>query len=242
MSKRRIGLSNPRAHWLAAIVLLLVILLFISGMNQTVNNLRMVWSVSDEHEGVGELVATARACQTFVARYDDLNRIDVMLADYNRRNSGPFIFYLRNAIDDEQNIASLTQDASTVKGTAYYSFEFAPLPDSAGRSLVFCLEAPQAELHNSITIAGVLRDTYAGGQAVFRDMWGADAGVQDLDFRLGYDLAFGNKLIVLTDRLTQYKPFICGDWRFYALLGIVYLALLVKLISKFAQPPADPEG
>jgi hypothetical protein len=190
---------------------------------------------------VGDLVATARVCQTFVARYDGLSEIRVRLDNRGRESDEPFYFYLRPAPDAAEDIVSLTGSASDVNNNTYYTLEFPSIKDSAGRSYAFCLEAPKAPLDKSITAIGLLDDWYPEGEAVFRDMWGEAGGVQDLDFYLGYRLSLWNTLRVLPKRLAASKPFLCGRWWFYALLGLAYLVLLYKMLVKSILP-LDADG
>ena len=190
--------------------------------------------------GLGNLVATSRACQTFVAQYDGLSQIRILLYDYGRKNSGPFYFYLRKAPDAAENIVSLTDDASEVDNNVHHTFEFPPIKDSAGRSYAFCLEAPEAPLDSSITAKGFWDDWYPEGEAVLRDMWGGDVGVQDLDFHLGYRLSLWDKLRILSERLVANKPFLCGARWFYVVLGVTYLVLLYGLFVK-VMPAGNPD-
>jgi hypothetical protein len=219
-------------RWVGALVLMVPILAF--GLN-VLNSTSVVISLSVEGVGerrrMGELVATSRACQTFVAQYDDLFRVQVKLADLERQNNGPFYFRLRAISNPPQDILTLTHDASDVVNRAYHTFEFPPIHDSAGRSYRFCLEAPEAELLNSIAIVGTLEDTYPHGKATFRDMW--TWGAQDLDFRLGYEFSMMDKLAILSKRLSAYKPFAFGAQWFYALLGMAYLGLLYLAFFHF---------
>jgi hypothetical protein len=226
-------------RYLTALLLLgLVVLLGLIGVNKTLND-PTAGPPKGTYEGVGELVATSRACQTFVAQYDGLTRVEAKLDDMGRRNKGSFTFTLRTAPDAEDDIVSLTYDASTVRGTVYHAFAFAPIGDSAGQTYTFCLEAPQAELVSSITVIGTLEDTYPEGKALFRDMWGQKAGVQDLDFHLGYQLSLWGKLTVLADRLAANKPTLCGSPWFYAFLGVAYLALLYATLVRSVPPRED---
>ena len=189
---------------------------------------------------VGELVGSSRVCQTFAAQYSGLSQVEVRLFTYARQNTGPFLFHLRTAPDEPENLVSLTQDASEVEHAMYYAFEFPPISDSAGQVYCFCLEAPEAELHNSITAVGTLEDTYPDGEAVFRSMWGESVGVRDLEFHLGYRPPLPDALSLLWERLDDYKPSALGHWRFYALLGVAYLTLLCLMFARFLPKQQDP--
>ena len=102
---------------------------------------------------MGELAATSRVCQTFVAAHDGLARVEVRLTGRNRKASGPFHFYLRTVPDADHDLVSLTHDAAAVNSNVYHVFRFRPMPGSAGQSYRFCLEAPEADLDSSIAAA-----------------------------------------------------------------------------------------
>ena len=231
-----------RAHLFALAAIAVVLLVAFAGVNQMVSPFKSRRLPLGEREDIGELVASSRVCQTFVAEYPGLSRIEVILLDYGRQNTGPFFFHLRSTPDARRDMVTLTHDASSVKNHDYHVFAFPPLADSAGRSYSFCLEAPSAELQNSITALGTLADVYPAGEAIFYEMWGRRAGVHDLDFRLGYTLSFSQKLAALSDRLTAYKPFLCGDGRFYAWLVATCLVLLYLLFLKMVRGSKDVEG
>ena len=181
---------------------------------------------------MGELVATSRVCQSFVAQYDGLTRVEVQLTDQGREASGAFYFHLRTAPDADRALVSLTHDASEVSRDVYHVFDFSPIEGSAGRSYAFCLEAPEAELASSITAIGTSEDWYPEGEANFRDMWVEEGGVPDLDFRLGYRLSLREELAVLSERLVANKPLVCGARWFYAAIGIAYITLLYALLAR----------
>lgn len=191
---------------------------------------------------VGELVGSSLACQTFVAAYNRLTAVDVMMFNYNRENSGPVLFHLRSAPDDAIDLFTLSVDASAVENTPYTRFAFPTLPDSAGQSLAFCLEAPGAELLNSVTVWGVTIDRYPDGRALLPGMWGQAAGVRDLSFRLGYDLPLWQKLALWAERLPQSKPFLCGHLGAYILLGMAYLVLIYVFFSASLRRFMGNEG
>ncbi len=181
-------------------------------------------------EVIGELAASSRVCQSFVARYDGLSRVEVAMFDYGRRNVGPFEFSLRPS-PDAPDIVILVHDASTVKDGTYHIFGFAPIVNSAGRRFYFCLQAPHAELQKAVSAWGFTEDVYPRGEAVFRGMWGQKAGVRDLDFRLGYKPGTGERLSILFQRLVSHAP---GKW-FYVALILAWWAALCIWLYVFVQ-------
>jgi hypothetical protein len=191
---------------------------------------------------MGELVATSRVCQSLIAEYDGLARVEVRLTNQGREASGPFHFDLQGTPDAAQELVSLTHDASEVNSGVYHVFEFPPIEGSKGRPYSFCLEAPEAELVSSIAAVGTREDWYPEGEATFRDMWVEEGGVPDLDFRLGYRLPLWQELGVLSDRLVANKPLLCGFKWFYALLGIAYVILLYALLVRFVPAQDQDSG
>jgi hypothetical protein len=195
-----------------------------------------------EREGAGELVADYRACQTFVAEHNGLNQVKVLLNDLGRRNRSTFTFTLQRALEDEEPIVSLTEDAYEVNSNTYYVLSFSPIADSAGKQYAFCLAAPGADLAQAITVIGTVRDTYPEGRAVFTPgMWGKGR-IEDLAFHLGYDLSPWEQAGVLLNRLAAGKPAFFGAGWFYVLLIVVYLALLyVLFLYRAPDREEDPD-
>ncbi len=185
----------------------------------------------------GELAGSSRVCQTIVADYDNLSHVYLKLFDYGRQNTSQFHFYLYD--DSDALIAHVIGQASQVQAQNYFDIHFAPVAHSAGRSLRFCLEAPEADLDQSISIWGNLDDTYPQGQVEFYDMWGLNTGIQDLDFRQSYDVSLWQRIMILLQRAAQYKPLLCGSAPFYVFLIAIYLilmyALLFQLLARLSQ-------
>lgn len=218
---------------LAAVVSILLIGLL--GTNRMLNEFRSGPPETGKRTGLGELVGTAQVCQTFVSEYAQLAQVEVAFSTFERQNNGTLTFVLRTASDVPHDIVQIPQDISVLENFKYHSFSFSPISDSAGKAYAFCLEAPGVDLASSVTPLGIVHDTYSDGQVTFRDMWGEEASVRDLDFRVGYSWSFSQKLLVLSDRLTQHKPFLLGNRGFYAFLLIAYLILLYILLFKLAQ-------
>ncbi len=219
----------------ALTAVILVVLIGMLGTNRMLNEFRSGPPETGKRTGLGELVGTAQVCQTFVAEYAQLAQVEVVFSTFDRQNVGTLTFVLRTSSDVPNDIVTIAQDISLLKNLEYYSFSFPPIVDSAGKTYAFCLEAPGVDLASSVTPLGIKHDTYPDGQVTFRDMWGEEAGVRDLDFRVGYTWSFSQKLLVLSDQLTRQKPFLLGNWGFYAFLIITYLILLYILFFELDQ-------
>jgi hypothetical protein len=57
----------------------------------------------------------------------------------------------------------------------------------------------------------------------------------DLRFLTYYSPGYLDKINLILDRLAENKPYIFGDKRFYILLGVVYLLLLVLFLNRVVE-------
>ncbi|RLG44160.1 MAG: hypothetical protein DRN81_05160, partial [Thermoproteota archaeon] len=174
-----------------------------------------VGGINPQDNTVGEILAPSLACQTITAEHSGLFLVEVRFATLARENTGPLVFRLKTSPDAAQDLFAATIETADLEDNAYHAFEFPPLPDSAGRTFCFCLEAPEAEPGNGITVWGATEDEYPDGEAVLVGL--DDRGVRDLTFRLGYDPPLGEKASILLNRLAANKPSLWGDKRFYIL-------------------------
>jgi hypothetical protein len=112
----------------------------------------------------GEIVKGMEIGQTFYCNNDNLARIKVMLATYNRENHQDVIFHLKKSPDSEEDIYTEKFNASEVIDNAYRSFDFPPIPDSKGKTFYFSLESPQSNNRDAITVWAVSENKYNMGQ------------------------------------------------------------------------------
>jgi hypothetical protein len=111
----------------------------------------------------GELLPGREVGQTFVAREDGLQAIDVPVATYARANQGRLRLELRSAPDTSQVLASHEVDVSTLVDNQHLSFLFPPIPDSADRSFYLALEAVGSAPGNAVTVWTSGMDSYHAG-------------------------------------------------------------------------------
>jgi glycosyltransferase involved in cell wall biosynthesis len=119
-----------------------------------------------------ELTAGRCMGQTFVSAENGLCRIEVLFATFGRINTGRVILSLRADPAAVQDLRTVQVRAAALRDNEYHHFDFEPLPDSAGRSLYFCLEAPEAVPGDAVS-AWVFEDAgprgwrrYAGAKPV----------------------------------------------------------------------------
>jgi hypothetical protein len=175
----------------------------------------------------------SQVCQTFVARYPGLDTLRILLATYGRDNRGVLILHLRDAPNSGHDLATLFVNAGEVTDNDFYEFAFAPIRDSQGRSLAFCVEFPVGSKDNALGVWGAVTDDYPDGKASFQ---GIDPGeVSDLVFELDYAFVFPQTLFAAVDRLAADKPLWWGRSVFYWALGGAYLVLVYVLVFSLAH-------
>jgi len=182
---------------------------------------------------LGELLPGGCVGQTFVADAPGLYRVDVMLATYQRTNTGPLILHLRAAPFAAADWATVTVDMAGVADNAFQTFAFEPLPLPAGVPAYFCVEAPTAQPGNAITLLPHQADAYPGGQA----LWAGGAPLAqaaDLTFRLYYQPGARWAVPAGLQRLAADKPGLLGQPQFYGAVFVAYAALLLALSGLLA--------
>lgn len=112
----------------------------------------------------GEITGETEIGQTFYSNFNNLTRIDVMLATYNRENSQEVIFHLKKSPSDKEDLYTEIFDASGVEDNAYRTFKFPPIPDSRGKTFYFSFESPLSKEGTAITIWTSKQDKYEKGE------------------------------------------------------------------------------
>lgn len=173
------------------------------------------------NESLGEITSSHTVGQTFYSPYPGLNRMDVMLANYGRDNSGTVTFNITPGPRDGRKLVSLAFDASDVRNNQLHTFEFPAMGDSGGKTLFFYFEAPGAAPGNAITAWSDYRNAYADGAAYL------DGGPteKDITFTAYYSPNVWQLADVYLDRLAKGKPGIWGNKAFYTATFTSYLAL-----------------
>jgi flagellar biosynthesis protein FliQ len=113
----------------------------------------------------GEITADHTVGQTFIARHDGLNGIEVLLATYARLNSEPVVFHLRLSPESTSDLRTMTISASDMADNDYYLFAFDPVRDSNGQQFYYFLNSPTSTSGNAITAWLGSWDSYQDGSA-----------------------------------------------------------------------------
>jgi hypothetical protein len=99
----------------------------------------------------GEIRGGRTVGQTFVAQRDGLHAVDVLMATFDRQNTHPVVFHLRENPDSNDDLRTVTVAASDIVDNAYHRFSFPPIPDSHHRRFYFFIESPASQPGDAVT-------------------------------------------------------------------------------------------
>jgi hypothetical protein len=134
------------------------------------------------NQPIGQIYGTYTAGQTFISQYNGLNGVEVFMATYGHNTAGSdLIFHLRSS-PDSVDIRTVTVNGTMISDNTYYSFNFAPIPDSINKQYYFSIESPGADQSDPVTIWSSSNDVYTDGTAYYNGQPQND----DLAFRMHY--------------------------------------------------------
>ena len=175
--------------------------------------------------------------QSFVAPRPNLNRIDLFFQAHGRKNTHDVTLRLLAAPENGSNplqgleLYRTTFNAADVSDLSWRTFTFPPIPDSGGKPYFIALESPQSTEGNAVTVGGIERDVYTAGSAFL----GPVPVPADITFRTCYALSIAEKLSILGQQLIKNRPSLWGDLRFYLLLLLLYLLILLGIFVKLIK-------
>ena len=233
---------KPHASWIATAFLLALLavglgVIFKDSLSQPsiksdiATDVRTVSSQADT--SLGEIVAGVSVSQTFQATEPNMARIEVLLSTYQRQNTTPLLLSLReHPPADAPLLRRVEARPDTIRDNSYHAFEFAPIPDSSGRTFLLTLEAPGALTGNAFTALIGQCDCYSEGDLILQ---GETQSQLDLAFRLGYkNRRVSSVSGELLDRMSQYKPWFFKGAALSA-LGLLSLAFIVLAVGSFTS-------
>ncbi|MCR4406830.1 MAG: hypothetical protein NUW24_07895 [Anaerolineae bacterium] len=164
--------------------------------------------------------------QTFICPCVELNRIAV-LPRFSDAPSADLVLHLRASPDAEHDLRTATIRAADLRSDEYAYFDFAPVTNSADTGFYFYVESPHAT-EDGEAETWLLRttdDVYAWGQ-LYVDGRPANG---DLSFKASCSPSAAGVVINVLRHINDYKPLLCGNTVFYAVLAVSYLGVMVLL-------------
>lgn len=181
---------------------------------------------------VGEIYGNVHVGQTFLAEYEGLSGIDVLMATYNRKNTGEFIFHLKDDIRTTEDLFNCKIDIGQLKDNQYVTFNFPRIRNSKGKTIYFYIEAPQSQPGNAITIWSNSKDSYTEGEKFVNGV----ASEGDLAFKTKYKPGLKNSFNAFLEKVSRDKPFPLNKKSFYIVLILLFIlsaSLFMTLMAKF---------
>ena len=181
---------------------------------------------------VGEIYGDIQIGQTFLAEYDGLSGIDVLMATYNRKNTGEFIFHLKDHISRKEDLYNCRIDISQIKDNTYFNFKFPKIKNLKGEKVYFYIEAPHSQPGNAITIWSNSKDSYKEGEKIVNGI----SSEGDLAFKTKYSPGLKSGFNEFLGKITQNKPSPLNKKSFYVVLILLFIfgaSLFLTLITKF---------
>jgi hypothetical protein len=175
--------------------------------------------------------------QSFIAPRNHLNRVDLFFQTYGRKNSRDVTLRLLEISAGAENILqgpeifSITFNAAMVRDQSWRTFTFPEVANSAGKSYLIILQSPRAVPGDAITVGGIDKDIYGPGSAFL----GSVQIPADINFRACFQMTALEKLRVLSNQITRYRPSWWGDSIFYIICLVIYSLLLVILFWRLAK-------
>ncbi len=192
------------------------------------------------HTAVGTVNDWTSVGQTFVPRENGLHRISVVLATDRATDSASIVFNIKETptgpplrivkktISElpEGNPSDLRPDNIT---EGWFSFNFDPIPDSAGRKLYFSLEGKDVPEANTVKVLMFYHSQYPQGEAYLNEK-AVDAHVP---FRAYSQGQLGHLITVLLGHLARTKPAWFPTTPLVLALTVLYLLLAFRVLKSF---------
>ncbi len=121
-----------------------------------------------------------RVGQTFVARADNIARVDVAMGTHGRANDGTVFFRLWEETPERNLIRETAFSAAAVKNNLFHTVRFKPVREATGRTYYFVFSSAESTYENSICAWMNRHDIYPQGRYFLRH----EPGDGDLMFRV----------------------------------------------------------
>jgi len=183
----------------------------------------------------GEIYGKETIGQTFIANYENLWAVDILMATHRRKVAGEILFYLKRSVETPYSLAQQKVNAERIKDNRFFRYKFPKLEYSKGEKYYFYLEAPGAKPGNALTVWAHHKNRYDEGEKVVD----GEKAEGDLVFRTVYNIGLNNKLKLFLHEITRAKPFpLNRSWFYLGFIGLFllssafFLTYLMKIINE----------
>lgn len=177
---------------------------------------------------IGEIKGTMKVGQTFVADYDNLDRIDVLFATYARQNTHEIIFHLRE-ISTSKDITTIKISANDIQDNVMHLFRFNPINDSKGKQYYFFIESPSSVDGNAVTVWILKNSNYNQGQLVLDD----NSTTGDIVFKPYFKTNLKEYTDILLARILLNKPSFFSESFLYVIIAFYLFFMFILMILLF---------
>lgn len=184
--------------------------------------------LSGNNVPIGEIKDTMKVGQTFVADYDNLDRIDVLFATYARQNTHEIIFHLREN-STYKDITTIKINANDIQDNVMHSFRFDPINDSKGKQYYFFIESPSSIDGNAVTVRIQKNSNYNQGELVLNDSFTTG----DIIFKPYFKTNLKEYTDILLARILLNKPSFFSESFVYVIVAFYLFFMFILMIFLF---------
>jgi hypothetical protein len=177
-----------------------------------------------------------RVGQTFVARADNVARVDVAMGTHGRANDGTVFFRLWEETPERTLLRETAFNAAAVKNNLFHTVRFKPVSDTMGRTYYFVFSSAESTYENSICAWMNRHDIYPEGRYFLRH----EPGDGDLMFRVYSRETVAGGM----SRVVRKYGGVFGSPAFFAAAMALFAAAVTVLFSKLLGLlwPGRPAG
>ncbi len=131
-----------------------------------INNLDYIWIYPKKiYERIaGEIYNEVKVGQTFVAKFDNLARIDVLFANYSSRpNNADLVFHLFE-MPSRKELATIKINTKEIEDNAWHQFAFKPIDNSKDKKYLFYIDSKESRPGNAVTVRYQEPGEYSQGE------------------------------------------------------------------------------
>lgn len=126
---------------------------------------------------VGELVGDRTVGQLVPVSYNNWNRIDIAMATFSSRaNTEDVILEIKTGMNSSKPLRTVVINARDIQDQEFQSFQFEPIPNSAGKTFYVFVRSPTSRPGNAVTVRYTTVDALPGQMVLNQVLQPGDVG------------------------------------------------------------------